>query len=69
MLIILYIISLGFLFVCSELIEELVRPTDLKFGRGVGNTLSRNKFLISKINIHIFTKVLTNKSEGCPSMD
>ena len=32
------------LFVCSELIEELVGATDLKFGRGVGNTVSRNKF-------------------------
>ena len=25
-----------FLFVCSELIEKLVRAIDLKFGRGVG---------------------------------
>ena len=32
------------LFVCSELIEKLVRATDLKFGRGVWNTVSRNKF-------------------------
>ena len=32
------------LFVCSELIEELVRATDLKFGMEVGNTVSRNKF-------------------------
>ena len=27
-----------FIFFCSELIEELVRATDLKFGRGMGNT-------------------------------
>ena len=33
-----------FLSVCSELIEELVRATDLKFGRGVRDTVSRNKF-------------------------
>ena len=32
------------LFVCSELIEELVRATDLKFGRGVETSVSRNKF-------------------------
>ena len=32
------------LFVSSESIEELVRVTDLKFGRGVGNTVSNNKF-------------------------
>ena len=38
MLIILIIKSQRFcLFVCSELIEKLVRDTDLKFGRGVGN--------------------------------
>ena len=35
-----------FLSVCSELIEELVRATDLKFGRGVGNTVSRNNSYI-----------------------
>ena len=29
------------LFVCSELIEELVRATDLKFGMEMGNTVSR----------------------------
>ena len=33
-----------FLCVCSELIEELVGATDLKFGRGLGNTVSRNNF-------------------------
>ena len=32
------------LFVCSELIEKLVRATGFKFGRGIGNTVSRNKF-------------------------
>ena len=32
-----------FCFFCPELIEELVRATDLKFGRGIGNTVSRNK--------------------------
>ena len=33
------------LFVClSELIEELVRATDLKFGMRVEYILSRNKF-------------------------
>ena len=33
------------LFVClSELIEELVRTTDLKFGMRVEYILSRNKF-------------------------
>ena len=31
-----------FLFVCPEFIDKLVRPTDLKFGRGVGNIVSRN---------------------------
>ena len=32
-------------FVCSlELIEELKIPTDLKFGRGMGNTVFRNIF-------------------------
>ena len=30
--------------VCSELIEELVRATNLKFGRVIGNTVPRNKF-------------------------
>ena len=36
-LVILYIKRLGFVwFVCPELIEELVRPTDFKFGRGMG---------------------------------
>ena len=34
----------SFLFVCSELIEELIRPTDLKFGRRMENTVSSNKF-------------------------
>ena len=29
---------------CSELIDKLVRATDLKFGRGVGNVVSRYKF-------------------------
>ena len=35
----LYIKTLGFTFVCSELIEE-----DLNVGRGMENTVSRNKF-------------------------
>ena len=43
-LFILYIKTLGFVLVCPELIEELVRPKDLKFGRGVGNTDYRNNF-------------------------
>ena len=32
------------LFVCSVLIEELVRATDLKFGMCVEHVVSRNKF-------------------------
>ena len=31
------------LFVCSELIEELTRATDLKFGMHVEHVVSRNK--------------------------
>ena len=31
------------LFVCSELIEELARATDLKFGMQVEHVVSRNK--------------------------
>ena len=34
-----YLLSL-----CSELIEELVGATNLKFGRRVGNTVSRYRF-------------------------
>ena len=40
----LYFVKYYFLFFCLELIEELVRATDLKFGREIGNTVSRNKF-------------------------
>ena len=52
-------------FVCLfQLIEELVRARDLKFGMGVENGVSRNKFkyLSKRLNIccclhdfHIFT--------------
>ena len=33
-----------FLFVCSELIKELTRATDLKFGMRVEDVVARNKF-------------------------
>ena len=40
-----YILKLNDLFVClSELIEELVREADLKFGMRVEYNLSRNNF-------------------------
>ena len=40
-----YILKLNdFFFFLSELIEELVRATDLKFGMRVEYILSRNKF-------------------------
>ena len=41
-----YILKLNdfFFFCLSELIEELVRATDLKFGMRVEYVLSRNKF-------------------------
>ena len=32
------------LFVCAELIEELARATDLKFGMRVEDVMARNKF-------------------------
>ena len=33
-----------FLFVCAELIEELARTTDLKFGMRVEDVVATNKF-------------------------
>ena len=60
------------MFVCSELIEELVRATNLKCGRGVGNTVSRNKFeylrKIHKSSIPKGDKTF-NQINCCPSME
>ena len=40
-----YILKLNdFLFVCAELIEELARATDLKFGIRVEHVVATNKF-------------------------
>ena len=36
------------LFVCAELIEELARATNLKFGMRVEDVVARNKVLRSK---------------------
>ena len=38
------ILRVFLLFVCSELIEELVRTTALKFGMRVDDAVARNKF-------------------------